>query len=65
MESKNFIHGNLSANNCMVANDGTVKLTNFNMAYALDHFETDDPADRGRIRWISWEAAAEVTSILN
>lgn len=49
----------------MVANDGTVKLTNFNMAYALDHFETDDPADRGRIRWISWEAAAEVTSILS
>ncbi|VDK77412.1 unnamed protein product, partial [Litomosoides sigmodontis] len=59
LESKNFIHGNLSANNCMVANDGTVKLTNFNMAYALDHFETDDPIDRGRIRWMSWEAATE------
>ncbi|CAG9531144.1 unnamed protein product [Cercopithifilaria johnstoni] len=63
LESKNFIHGNLSANNCMVANDGTVKLTNFNMAYALDHFETDDTIDRGRIRWISWEAAIEVRSI--
>uniref|UniRef100_A0A0R3RPB3 Discoidin domain-containing receptor 2 n=1 Tax=Elaeophora elaphi TaxID=1147741 RepID=A0A0R3RPB3_9BILA len=59
LESKNFIHGNLSANNCMVANDGTVKLTNFNMAFTLDHFETDDPVDRGRIRWISWEAAVE------
>ncbi|VDO78440.1 unnamed protein product [Onchocerca flexuosa] len=60
LESKNFIHGNLSANNCMVANDGTVKLTNFNMAYGLDHFETDNPVDHGRIRWISWEAAVEV-----
>ncbi|KAL3989484.1 Protein tyrosine kinase family protein [Acanthocheilonema viteae] len=59
LESKNFIHGNLSANNCMVANDGTVKLTNFNMAYALDHFETDEPIDRGRIRWMCWEAAIE------
>lgn len=44
----------------MVANDGTVKLTNFNMAYALDHFETDDRMDRGRIRWMSWEAVTEV-----
>ncbi|MCP9263398.1 Discoidin domain-containing receptor 2 [Dirofilaria immitis] len=59
LESKNFIHGNLSACNCLVTNDGTVKLTNFNMAYGLDHFETDEPRDRGRIRWISWEAALE------
>uniref|UniRef100_A0A1I8EQY9 Uncharacterized protein n=1 Tax=Wuchereria bancrofti TaxID=6293 RepID=A0A1I8EQY9_WUCBA len=59
LESKNFIHGNLSASNCMVANDGTVKLTNFNMAYTLDHFETDDPMDRERMRWMSWEAVAE------
>lgn len=44
----------------MVANDGTVKLTNFNMAYALDHFDTDDPVDHGRIRWMSWEAVMEV-----
>uniref|UniRef100_A0A915Q0U6 Protein kinase domain-containing protein n=1 Tax=Setaria digitata TaxID=48799 RepID=A0A915Q0U6_9BILA len=59
LESKNFIHGNLSASNCMVAYDGTVKLTNFNMAYELDHFETEHPMDYGRIRWIAWETAMD------
>ncbi|VDN22849.1 unnamed protein product [Gongylonema pulchrum] len=58
LESRNFVHGNLSASSCLVAGDGTIKLTNFNIASELDLNDESD-ATLGRIRWMSWEAAIE------
>lgn len=62
LESKNFVHGNLSASSCLVAGDGTIKLTNFSISSTLDRFEQDDSdaAADGRIRWMPWEIAIEV-----
>ncbi|VDM97485.1 unnamed protein product [Thelazia callipaeda] len=55
LESNGFVHGNLSANNCLVATDGTIKLTYFSLASAIDNYERDHRASASKIRWLSWE----------
>lgn len=56
LESKNFIHGNLRAETCMITTDRTIKLTNFKMSSALDQYDyTRNGSASQKIGWTAWE----------
>ncbi|MFH4981203.1 hypothetical protein AB6A40_007912 [Gnathostoma spinigerum] len=57
LESQNFVHRDLAARNCLVASDGTVKISDFGMARGLyneDYYKVEG-AFVLPIRWMAWE----------